>query len=322
MPAYQILRFGADAVKYEEIASLDNVKLGDGPVWINLVARAEKELEGIKKTFNFHQLALEECVGVMQRSKLESYGDYLLVVMKNPDIGVTASTVVINQIAIFIGPNYLVTVCNRKLLEVEALISRMRAETNVKHWTPDFIAYKILDLIVDSYFPILASLEARIEAVEREILEDPTKKPIIRKLSKVKRDLLALRKAMWPSRDVFVSLSKEDLPNISERNRLYFRDVYDHVVVLIDLIESYRDLLSNTFETYLSAVSNSLNEVMKVLTVIATIFMPLTFIAGVYGMNFHYLPEIYWEYGYPMILLLMLIVGGGMLYYFHRKGWV
>jgi magnesium transporter len=185
-----------------------------------------------------------------------------------------------------------------------------------------------LDRIVDSYFPILDGIEDELEAVEKLIVREPTKKTIANRLFRTKRELLSFRKATWPARDVFSMLSKGQLPNFSKKNQIYYRDIYDHVVLVIDLVETYRDLTSGIMETYLSTISNNMNEVMKVLTVIATIFIPLTFVTGLYGMNFRpeasslNMPELNWEWGYPFSLALMLVMGLSMLWYFRKKDWI
>jgi magnesium transporter len=191
----------------------------------------------------------------------------------------------------------------------------------------DFIAYRILDNIVDSYFPIMDELEDGIELIEKDILNDPTKKDIPLQISKLKRKFLAVRKVTWPAREVFSTLAKSDIPYFLPENRVYYRDIHDHMILIIDMLETYRDEVSSILESYLSALSNNLNSVMKVLTVIATIFMPITFIASLYGMNFQNggalnMPETYWQFGYPFVLTLMLIVSLSMVVFFKRKGWL
>lgn len=315
---YEIARVKKDKVFIEKAKSLDKLKPSDC-VWIHINAKQEKELEEIRKKFDFHKLAIEDAVGRQQRPKIEIFDDYLLIIVKDLEF---KERIVVNQLAIFLGKDYLVTVSNKKLDEIEKVRESLGKNNNGKALTADKIAYRILDRIVDSYFPILDGIEDVIEAVEKKIVRKPNDKSISENIFKSKRMLLNVRKATWPTRDVFSALSKGDLPLISSKNRVYFRDVYDHTVLVIDLVETYRELVSGILETHLSSISNSMNEVMKVLTVIATIFIPLTFITGLYGMNFKVMPELFWEYGYLFSLILMLIVGLGMVWYFRKKKWV
>ncbi len=316
---YQITRVKKGSVTVDESKTLDGVKLSKGDVlWVNKVAKTQEELEEVRDLFGFHSLAIEDCVDRQQRPKIDIFDDYVLVIVKDLEL---KDNLVINQLGLFIGKDYLVTISNKPLDEVESVIKRLQTNP-VKHHGSEFLAYRILDRIVDSYFPILDGIEDDIEAVEKRILRNPNDRKVAERIFQAKRNLLLLRKATWPAREVFSTLSKGELPNISKRSRVYYRDIYDHVVLVIDLVETYRDLVAGILETHLSAISNSMNEVMKVLTVIATIFIPLTFITGLYGMNFRFMPEIGWEYGYAFALLLMLIIGLGMAWYFKKKGWV
>lgn len=313
---YQIAQVREGKVTLDEASSLDKVKLGGGLVWVHRVARTEKELADIKKLFGFHKLAIEDCVDRQQRPKVEIFEDYVLIIVKELEL---KGSVVVNQLGLFIGENYLVTVSSNELAEIKYVMEELGKGDGIK---PDFLAYRILDRIVDTYFPVLDGVEDEIEAVESGIIKKPNDKKIAERIFKIRRELLSLRKATWPAREVFSSLSKGGLPFVSKKSLIYYRDIYDHVIIVIDLVETYRDLVSGVLETHLSSISNSLNEVMKVLTVIATIFIPLTFITGLYGMNFLNMPEIRWEYGYAFALLLMLLVGLGMAWYFKRKGWM
>jgi magnesium transporter len=313
---YHIAQVGEEKVIVEKASSLDKVRLGDGLVWVHLVAKTENELAEIKKFFGFHKLAVEDCIDRQQRPKLEIYDNCVLVIVKELEL---KGNVVVNQLGLFVGSNYLVTVSSNELAEIEYVMGGLTKGDGIK---PDFLAHRILDRIVDSYFPVLDGVEDEIEAVESGIIKKPNDKNIAEKIFRIRRELLSLRKAIWPAREVFSSLSKGGLPFVSKKSLVYYRDVYDHVILVIDLVETYRDLVSGVLETHLSSISNSLNEVMKVLTVIATIFIPLTFITGLYGMNFLNMPEIRWEYGYGFALVLMLVVGLGLVAYFKRKGWM
>jgi len=313
---------GSASVKAD--ASLKDIDLKKGITWVHTVANTELELEGIRKLFGFHKLSIEDCVDKRQQPKVEVHDKYVLVILKDPDL---QSKVIIDQIAFFVSKNYLVTVANRELPEVTHVIDKFKKGEVGRSASPDFIAYQILDNIVDSYFPIMDGLEDEIEVIEKDILNEPTKKDIPIKISKLKRKFLSVRKITWPAREVFSTLAKSDVPYFLPENRVYYRDVHDHMILIIDMLETYRDEVSSILESYLSALSNNLNSVMKVLTVIATIFMPITFIASLYGMNFQNggalnMPETYWEWGYPFVLTLILTISLSMVLYFRRKGWL
>ncbi len=320
---YKILKITKDGVRFEEKKNLGNLDRQGGLVWISTTARKEADLDELKKIFGFHQLAMEDCTDRQQRPKVDVFEDYLLVIVKQLELN---GGVVVNHLGLLIGKDYLITISNKELPEIADVMNTLKT-SGEKLIAPDILAHRILDHIVDFYFPVLDKIEDEIEVVEEEIMEKPNNKAIATDIFRTKRQLLSIRKAIWPIRDVFSMLSKGDLPQMSSESQIYYRDIYDHIVLVIDLVETYRDLVSSVLETYLSAISNAMNEVMKVLTVIATIFMPLTFIAGLYGMNFQNggalnMPETYWDYGYPFVLILCLIVGLGMFIYFRRKKWV
>lgn len=320
---YHIVRFGKSGVAVANVENLRGLMPIEDITWVHANARSEKDLDELKKVFDLHQLTIEDCVDRQQRPKVDIFEDYLFVTIKELEF---KDNLVINHLALFIGKNFLITVSNRDLPELHDL-REATAKSSDKSITPDILAHRIMDRIVDAYFPILDRTEDEIEEVERAIIEKPNDKSISSKIFKSKKDLLTIRKAIWPTRDVFSTLSRGDLPFILRDNYVYYRDIYDHIVLVIDLIETYRDLISSVLETHLSAVSNAMNEVMKVLTVIATIFMPLTFIAGIYGMNFQNggalnMPETYWEFGYPFVWVVCTIIAVGMYLYFRRKKWV
>lgn len=231
-----------------------------------------------------------------------------------------------HSVGLFIGDGWLVTMStsNVDLIDHSAR-SGVRTGRRLGDPGMDFLAYRIVDAIVDSYFDILDEIENDIEAVEERVLDEPDPQ-VLEDLNDVRRDLLAFRKVAWPAREAISNLSHGDVPEIASPNEKYFRDVYDQLMQIVDLIETYRDLTSGSRDIYLNAVSQSTNEVMKTLTVVATIFIPLTFIAGVYGMNFtdtpFAMPELYWTYGYPAAMLRMGILAGLMLVYFRNEDWI
>lgn len=191
----------------------------------------------------------------------------------------------------------------------------------VRKMQSDYLAYALMDMIVDNYFTILEKIGEDIEDLEDELVVNPTTKTL-QKIHKLKGDMIILRRAVWPLREVINSLGRVDPPLINESTKIYLRDVYDHTIQIIDTVETYRDMLSGMLDIYLSSISNRMNEIMKVLTIIATIFIPLTFITGVYGMNFKYMPELYWPWAYPAVWIIMIVTAIAMLIYFRRKRWL
>jgi magnesium transporter len=279
-------------------------------------------LEKLGECFGLHRLVMEDILNTDQRPKMEDFGDYLYVVLKMLSVGKSGETVT-EQISIIVGTNFVLSFQEGIEGDVFNLIrERLRAgKGRIRKMGADYLAYSLLDAVVDNYFVILEKFGDKIELLETELIADPTQKTVQR-LYQLKRELIFLHNAVWPLREVVNSLGKHESPLIRQTTVPYLRDVYDHVIHIIDTVDIYREMLSGMLDMYLSSVSNRLNEVMKVLTIIATIFMPLTFIAGVYGMNFKYLPELEWRYGYPLVLFVMLGIGVAMLFYFKRKRWL
>jgi magnesium transporter len=292
--------------------------------WINLDGVHDPQaLEKLGDCFGLHRLVMEDILSIDQRPKLEDYGGYLYIVLRMISLNGASKEVMSEQVSIVLGKNFLLTFQEGVEGDVFNLIrERLRTgKGRLRKEGADYLAYSLLDAIVDNYFVVLERLGEKIELLEGEIVEAPGQQTI-QKLYSLKRELLFLRKSVWPLREVASSLSKRESELIRETTVLYLRDVYDHVIQVIDTLEIYREMLAGMLDIYLSSINNRLNAVMKVLTVIATIFMPLTFIAGVYGMNFRYMPELEWRYGYPLVLLVMLGVGISMYLYFKKKTWL
>jgi magnesium transporter len=292
--------------------------------WINVDGVNDPAMIGkLGECFGLHRLVTEDIMSVVQRPKMEDYGDYLFVVVKMLTYDDKEGKVVPEQVSLIVGPNFLLSFQEGIRGDVFQLIrDRLRTgRGTIRKKGVDYLAYSLLDALVDGYFVILEKLGERIDLLEEELIASPGK-AIMEQLYQLKRELLFLHKAVWPLREVLAALERRESPIIQETTAPYLRDVYDHVVQVIDSVEIYRDMLSTMLDLYLSSVSFRLNEVMKVLTVIATIFMPLTFIAGVYGMNFKYQPELEWRYGYFAALTLMAAIAIGMLFYFKRKKWL
>jgi magnesium transporter len=291
--------------------------------WINVDGVHDAAvLERFGECFGLHRLVTEDIMSVDQRPKAEDHDDYLYLVLKMLTSDKSGG-IVTEQLSLVLGQSYLLSFQEGIEGDVFTPI-RERIRTGkgrVRRAGADYLAYSLIDAVVDNYFVILEKLGERIEEVETELVEDPTQRTAHR-LYQLKRELLFLHNAVWPLREIVNTLAKHESRLIREATVPYLRDVYDHVVHLIDSVDIYREMISSMLDMYLSSVSYRLNEVMKVLTVIATVFMPLTFIVGLYGMNFRHMPELEWRFGYPAVLALMLILAGCMVYYFKRKKWM
>lgn len=293
-----------------------------GVAWIHIDGLQEIHLlEQLGSLFSLHPLTLEDILNTEQRPKSEDHEGYFYIVLRlfreDADDGFVPE-----QVSIVFGPNWLISLREREGKLFDPVRERLRNERGrLRKAGADYLAHALLDAIVDGFFPVLDKFGEKVETLEETLVGRPS--PVtLRAIQTLKREMIFLRKSAWPLREMIGGLARSDSPLVRETSVIYFRDVYDHVVQVIDTIETYRDMLSGMLDIYLSSVSNRMNEIMKVLTIIATIFMPLTFLAGVYGMNFHYMPELAWRWGYFAIWGLMAVVAGMMLYYFRRKKWL
>jgi magnesium transporter len=272
--------------------------------------------------FALHPLVLEDIVNTGQRPKIEDYDDYLFIVLRmlRPTGGGEFTS---EQLSMILGPSYLFTFQEGLQGDVFDMV-RERLRNNKgkgRAMGADYLAYALIDAIVDSYFSVLEDLGERIVNLEEELTLAPDT-TTLHEINNIKKEIIFLRKAVWPLREAVSFLERGDSHLLSPATRLYFRDVYDHTVQVIDTVETYRDLLSGMLDLYLSSISNRTNEIMKFLTVIGTIFMPLTFLVGVYGMNFKHMPELEWHNGYFMLWGLMIGLSIAMIIYFRRKRWL
>ncbi len=276
--------------------------------------------------FGLHPLAMEDVLNTGQRPKLDRFDEQLFIVMSLP--ASDGESILIEQVSLFFGGNFILSFHHGQVDRFEPVRRRLRnASGRIRSLGEDYLLYCLLDLVIDEAFPVLEDFGDRVESLENSALDSPDRSTASA-IHGLKRELLMMRRMLWPHRDVINSLLRDDTAMISDTTRVYLRDCYDHAVQVIDLIEMYRDITSGILDVYLSAISNRLNDVMRVLTVISTIFIPLTFITGLYGMNFGNdtnspwaMPELRWYYGYPLSLLLMILVAVGMLVYFKRKKW-
>ena len=292
--------------------------------WINVEGLHQVEvLERLGGCYGLHPLVLEDILNTDQRPKMEDYGEYIYVVLKMLNYDDKSGQIEAEQISLILGQNFVLSFQEGKEGDVFGLLrERLRGgKGRIRKMGADYLAYSLIDSVVDHYFIILERLGERVEFLEEELVTEPTTKTL-QEIYNLKREMIFLRKAIWPLREVISGLERGESSLIQQNTQIYFRDVYDHTIQVIDTIETFRDTVSGMFDIYLSSVSNRLNAVMKVLTIIATIFMPLTFLAGIYGMNFKYMPELEWRWGYPLVWMVMIAIGIFMLIYFRKKKWL
>jgi magnesium transporter len=290
--------------------------------WINLSGIHDTQLiASFGRHFDIHALALEDILNTQHRPKAEALEEQFLVILKMLFFDDTTQSIRSEQISMVLGAHYLITFQEFEGDVFDGVRARLQNEKGkLRRGRSDYLAYALIDSIIDSYFQILESIGDCILALEEKLTGQPDQE-LLRSIHHYKREMISLRKAVWPLRELVSGLQRDDSPLISETTRPYLADVYDHTIQVIETTEIYRDTLSGLLDLYLSSVSNRMNEVMKVLTIIATLFIPLTFIVGVYGMNFEFMPELKWPWGYPAIWLLMIGSVALMLRYFRRNGW-
>jgi magnesium transporter len=321
-----VIDYDSEKVDTRELPTVEKAfPFKDSPTvsWLNITGLHDiKMLERLGKKYQIHPLVLEDIVNTDHRPKVEIYDNYLFIVLKMLSFNEGNQEINHEQISLIVGNNFVITFqeCHGDVLDpirerIQNPHGRLRKNG------ADYLAYAIMDVIVDHYFILLERLGEKIENLEETVTEDPDQ-DTVKQLQFLKRELIFLRKSVWPLREVISELTRDDTPLIGSFTGPYLRDVYDHTIQVIDTIETYRDMVSGILDIYLSSVSNKMNEVMKVLTIIATIFIPLTFIAGIYGMNFEFMPELKLPWAYPGIWGLMLFIFLGMIFYFKRKKWL
>lgn len=288
--------------------------------WINIDGIHNTEIiEKMGKHFNLHPLLLEDILNTDQRPKIEDFDDYLFIVLKM--LYYQEEEVNSEQVSLIIGSNFVISFQEKEGDVFNPIRDRIRnGKGRVRKMGADYLAYCLIDAIVDNYFIILEKTGEKIEGMEDELIANPSPETL-QTIHNLKRDTIFLRKSVWPLREVISTLERSESALIQQSTGIFLRDVYNHTIQVMDTIESYRDMVSGMLDIYLSSVSNRMNEVMKVLTIIATIFIPLTFLAGIYGMNFKYMPELEWRWGYFGILSIMVVVGILMFIYFKRRKW-
>jgi len=273
--------------------------------------------------FGLHPLILEDILNTTQRPKIEDMGNYIFVTLKALHIkNDTGAEIEVEQISLVLGSDFVLSFQEQAECIFNTTRERIRSNKGrIRKMGADYLIYALLDTIVDDYFIVLEWIDEKIEDLEEELVAEPTTETL-QAINNLKRVMVFLRKSVWPLREIIGQLERRESVLIQDETNIYLRDLYDHTIQVIDAIETFRDILSGMMDIYLSIVSNRMNEVMKVLTVISTLFIPLTFIVGVYGMNFKFLPELEWRWAYPMVWLVMIVISALMIMYFRKKRWL
>lgn len=325
----EVLAYGPEAIREARVETPEQARaqVGQHPVvWIRVVGLGDVELlRRVGRAFGIHDLALEDVVHVHQRPKLEEFDHHDFIVVRVPAAAGSPET---RQVSLFLGDGFLLSFEEEEVAAFRPVRERIeRDRGRLRARGADYLAYALLDAAIDAFFPVLEQQGERVEELEDWLTAAPTGERV-GEIHEVRRELLGLRRVLWPAREMVGSLTRGQSPRISDETALHLRDCYDHTVQLLDVLETYREVATGLLDLYLSAVSYRLNEIMKVLTIIATIFIPLGFIAGVYGMNFDpsvspfNMPELRWRFGYPFALGLMLAVAGAFVIWFRRLGWL
>ena len=289
--------------------------------WIRILGKPNAELLiNIGEQFGFHPLAIDDVINADQRPKVEQFDKYMFITVNIPQRPENSASIRLDQVCIFLGANFVVTI-NGSGNVFETIYQRIEEDRGrIRKMKADYLAYTLIDIAVDQYFPIIDFIETRIESID-EVLQGKPSPQIVREIRNIKRQLFLIRSSIWPMREVISYLQREEPLLITDASSLYFRDAYNHTIQIADMIESCRDILSEIFNMYLSMTANSTNEVMKVLTIFASIFIPLTFIVGIYGMNFKFMPELNWRPAYFIVHGIMVLVVLAMLRFFRKRGW-
>lgn len=319
--------YNAEAIHYDkEVQNLEEcLAFGDKSTvtWININGIHEPAVvEKACTFFNVHPLIQEDILNTGQRAKIEDFENYVYIVLKVICWDNEADDLVVDQISILMSDSFVVTFQEVERGVLDPVRERIRANKGkIRKMGADYLVYAILDAITDNYFAVLELVGDRIETLEESMIDDSNAQ-VLHQIHTFKRNMINLRKCIWPAREVMGALHRGESPLFGEATLIYLKDVSDHTIQIIDTVESYRDMISGLLDFYISNINNKMNEVMKVLTVISTIFIPITFIASVYGMNFKDMPETEWPWGYYGALGLMALIGLSLVWYFHRRKWI
>ena len=321
-----VIDYDARNFEEREVASIEDClsyKEKDTVTWINISGIHKLEIiKSLGERFALHPLVLEDILNTDHRPKMEDFDDYLFLVLKMLHAPNEEESIEYEQISIILTPRVVISLQEYEGDIFDPVRERIRnAKGRIRKKGTDYLAYALLDIIVDYYFNIFERIGERVEELQEIVLSDP-KSEVLKEIQELRQEMISLRKSIWPLREVINTLVRDDSPLISADVTVYLRDVYDHTIQVIDAIETFRDMISGMMDMYMSSVSNKMNEVMKVLTIIATIFIPMTFLAGIYGMNFKFMPELEWPWAYPLLWMVMIAVFLSMMAYFKRKRWL
>jgi magnesium transporter len=322
----RLIDYDEERLEERELESVDECfPYADKPTvtWTNIDGLHEVDvIENIGKNFGLHPLVLEDIVHTEQRPKMEEYDGYIFLITKMLSYDEVEDELRTEQFSLILGPNYIITFQERVGDVFEMVRERLRkGKGRIRKQPPDYLAYALIDAVVDHYFLVLEKIAEKVESLEEELVTNPTPETL-QTIHHLKRELIFLRKSVWPMRELIGGLERGESNLVGEKTTVFLRDVYDHTIQVIDTVETLRDMVSGMLDVYLSSLSNKMNEVMKVLTIIATIFIPMTFIAGIYGMNFEFMPELKWHWGYPIVWAIIIAIAVIMLSYFRRKKWL
>jgi len=322
----QIIDYNGSDLAEKEVGTIKDClpfKTSDSVTWINVTGIHDlRIIEDLGSQLNLHPLLLEDVANTEQRPKMDDYEDYLFIVLKMLYTEKNSRRIQHEQLSLILMPGVVLSLQEFEEDVFDPVRERIRkGKGHIRTKGADYLMYALIDTIVDHYFHLFEEIGEQVEILQEEVITDPQPKTL-HQIQNLKREMIFLRKSVWPLREIISALVRGDYSLIHEDVILYLRDVYDHTIQVIDTVETYRDMLSGMLDIYLSSVSNKMNEVMKVLTIIATIFIPLTFLAGIYGMNFKYMPELELKWAYPILWIIMISVFGFMLIYFKRKKWL
>ncbi len=324
-PRMHVIRYRPDEVEdidVEDPGALRGIVTENSISWIDIQGLGDEALlRKVAEDFAIHPLALEDVVNAPQRPKIEEYDEQLLIITRMTSLG-DRLELDVEQLGIFVGDRYVITVRERYGDVLDPVRARIRdGKGRIRTSSSGYLAYAILDTIVDGYYPVVESIGEALERLEPRVMTQPGPK-MLERLNRYKSILLKLRRGIWPQRDALSHVMRDGSRFVPEAVRPFLRDTYDHCAQLVEVLDSHRELVNGLMGIYLSVVSNRTNDVMKVLTIMASIFIPLTFIAGIYGMNFEGMPELHSSWGYPMTLGAMVVTAVALLYFFRRKGWL
>ena len=325
-PVIKVIDYDQEKFEEREVQQLDQCmayRKSETITWVNIDGIHEVELvREIGQLCDLHPLLLEDILNTAHRPKLDEFDEHLFVLMKMVRFDEQRDKINTEQVSLVLGNKFVLTFQESRVDLFEPVRERLRhGRGRIRRMAADYLAYCLIDAMVDEYFVVLEKIDEKIEQLEEEMIDDPGE-DTMGKIYTLKKDLIYLLKAIWPLREVVAGLEKGETDLVSDKVAIFLRDLHDHIIQVMETIETFREVLTGMLETYLISVSNKMNSVMKVLTIIATIFIPLTFVVGIYGMNFEYMPELTWRWGYPAVLVLMASMILTMLIYFKRKFWL